>query len=1315
MMAVIPFTRQRFSIPTVRPSGTGEVLRAPTGAERVRIKPISPVETIRRQQEAVEVIGGIGRVRIPFFKERVFAVPSPDPLKVVITEIAARTPELVVNLPMAAVNFFRKNINTIVAGKPVKTEQFKTILGFDPKRFNISDEVLTDTTTALFKQADIEEQKNPSRGDSKIALENAIKATAKTVLPDVIDVLFGFDISRGLIKAGIPAARVAVRQLPDELLYKIQISEIPTNEVIGSLTGSNPTARATQFIQGLSNEERKQLFGLSRQYEALGREAVAVAEREPTALGRFARVPFSRTPIEARPARALPGLVSEEGLDFRFAPGLKIERVRRVGGEPEIPREATFPIDKISGGERGGFGGVIENYKARIKVGEKLKPIILGEPENGIYPIVDGEHRFQAYKELGFKEIPVVFKGKKKEVAVAPEFVPEAELRSRIEILQETLDEIPAWKLWKFANKSTKELPEMTGEKARGAFRKLGDTKLSELYGFDVSEERVLRDFEDAKKIMADIKNLQEELAVTKLKAIEKKQFIREVPPEKVEVEELFGEAPKIVAPAIARAPVEIPVSAPVVFTIEKRATNLQHHLEALGGLQSPDIVRDLNEIAGYNFKDIQGLKDALATSAKTTGVSRAKMSPEMREIYKQIGAQRQEKELPGSVQHRLKQVHGIEEWKKATIEQLQGVLNDLKQLQKGDSFLTDKQLTGLKYYLEEGKFGKDSRVVTKREIVEKFKDNREIMDGVLTKWIANTGFPSVDIKQGHPVIRRIVDNADIELRAADRTAKENIQKLNELMDSAEGSRPQGVLKRDTGKVIFQRMGGDTAIELTAKELEVVNFLKSEFNRFREALGLQRYRKNYITHIEQGFFEKVLDQGVIPAIQSYMKPNTVDIPTDIMLALDNIIGSEKFFRFALQRKGGLVPTTNIRRIYRDYSTLAETKLALDKFLPEAQAAQQLLLRGKSALWLKQFLQNLKGRALDFKFRSGKMGWVARTADKVVDIGYLRLLALNIKSAAKNIIGGEVNSFVYQTIDRYLIGKQRIILHPKRAHKIISELGLLDGSYVDVARQKIISKGKKVTDVLLYGLMQASEYEIRGSFLLGQMTAEEWTSGTLTPQRFREILDGIAITQGIYTKVDSPLFVQTVMGRAVLQFGRWKITNALLVRRITTAAKAEIKAGNYKGENTRKILKMLIASGAVMYLAYELGKQGYEQGEKVAKAGAELVLTIVSFMTGETIYEALAKNPTLQTFGDIVYTLQELASYITFGIVDEPRQLQFQRGIDEVYVSALQTLGLQGKEEPSVGGIDFGFGEKAGIRGIAPIDFGFQRLRMPSIR
>src|SRR3990167_8088651 len=1295
MMAVIPFTRQRFSIPTVRPSGTGEVLRAPTGAERVRIKPISPVETIRRQQEAVEVIGGIGRVRIPFFKERVFAVPSPDPLKVVITEIAARTPELVVNLPMAAVNFFRKNINTIVAGKPVKTEQFKTILGFDPKRFNISDEVLTDTTTALFKQADIEEQKNPSRGDSKIALENAIKATAKTVLPDVMDVLFGFDISRGLIKAGIPAARLAVRQLPDELLYKIQISEIPTNEVIGSLTGSNPTKRATQFIQGLSNEERKQLFSLSRQYEALGREVVGVAEREPTALGRFARVPFTRTPIEARPARALPGLVSEERPDFRFAPGLKTERVKRVGGELEIPKDLQplaqearrkadtvlklmgnelediniigstaggklkpndldilitpkkslgeltsdklhdrialqkvfedelkplFPDKKIhitiskydptrgakmSLGELESLATEARKYKSAeefaentiIRSGMVLKPgettiklseldrkkidSAIQEQKNSLREAISRKDTTQTMIEQakvslleGIKQdknfiidfYNQAVKAKKpalplRETTVAPEFVSETELRSRIEILQETLDEIPAWKLWKFANKSTKELPEMTGEKARGAFRKLGDTKLSELYGFDVSEERVLRDFEDAKKIMADIKNLQEELAVTKLKAIEKKQFIREVPPEKVEVEELFGEAPKIVAPAIARAPVEIPVSAPVVFTIEKRATNLQHHLEALGGLQSPDIVRDLNEIAGYNFKDIQGLKDALATSAKTTGVSRAKMSPEMREIYKQIGAQRQEKELPGSVQHRLKQVHGIEEWKKATIEQLQGVLNYLKQLQKGDSFLTDKQLTGLKYYLEEGKFGKDSRVVTKREIVEKFKDNREIMDGVLTKWIANTGFPSVDIKQGHPVIRRIVDNADIELRAADRTAKENIQKLNELMDSAEGSRPQGVLKRDTGKVIFQRMGGDTAIELTAKELEVVNFLKSEFNRFREALGLQRYRKNYITHIEQGFFEKVLDQGVIPAIQSYMKPNTVDIPTDIMLALDNIIGSEKFFRFALQRKGGLVPTTNIRRIYRDYSTLAETKLALDKFLPEAQAAQQLLLRGKSALWLKQFLQNLKGRALDFKFRSGKMGWVARTADKVVDIGYLRLLALNIKSAAKNIIGGEVNSFVYQTIDRYLIGKQRIILHPKRAHKIISELGLLDGSYVDVARQKIISKGKKVTYVLLYGLMQASEYEIRGSFLLGQMTAEEWTSGTLTPQRFREILDGIAITQGIYTKVDSPLFVQTVMGRAVLQFGRWKITNALNGRRITTGEKVEIKAGN----------------------------------------------------------------------------------------------------------------------------------------------------------
>ena len=293
----------------------------------------------------------------------------------------------------------------------------------------------------------------------------------------------------------------------------------------------------------------------------------------------------------------------------------------------------------------------------------------------------------------------------------------------------------------------------------------------------------------------------------------------------------------------------------------------------------------------------------------------------------------------------------------------------------------------------------------------------------------------------------------------------------------------------------------------------------------------------------------------------------------------------------------------------------------------------------------------------------------------MDIGYIRLLGLNMWSAVKNVVGGEANSFVFQPFHKYITGKKRFLANPKKTYKIISELGLLDGSYVDVAKQSIITKGKKVTDTVLYGAMQAAEYEIRGSYLLGEMTQAEWKAGKVTAQRLREIMDGIAITQGIYTKVDSPLFTQTVLGRGALQFGRWKITNSLLVRRIAKGMKAEITVGNYTGQNTQRMLKMLMVSGTGMYLGYELGKAGYDKGKKAAEAGAELVLTIFDLMSGRLIYDAMANNPTIDTLGSIVFTMEQLAHYISFGIVDEPRKIKFQQGIQDSYVAGLKTLGL----------------------------------------
>lgn len=653
----------------------------------------------------------------------------------------------------------------------------------------------------------------------------------------------------------------------------------------------------------------------------------------------------------------------------------------------------------------------------------------------------------------------------------------------------------------------------------------------------------------------------------------------------------------------------------------------------------------------------------------------------EANKIRKAIGFQRHIKELSNKTISRIKTAHKIEKGlKQASSEELKVVLEEAKKLKKGDKFLTRKQIKGLEHYIKEGKFDKDPLLITKREMVEKFKEQKDLFESGLMKFLTTYLFPTVDIKEGHPVIEKVVDETDIVWRDAMKKIKAINEDFNKIVTRAERSRKQGIFKRETGKRIFQRMSGED-VELTPEEMDAVTYLRDYFEKARKDLKLERYRQNYITHLEEDLLEKVVNKGLIKAIQDYMKPKDTNIPVDIMLALDHIMGSEKFFRFALKRKGIVTPTKNIRRILREYSSILETKKALDKVLPEAQASQQLLLKRESSIWMKRFIQNMKGRALDFDFRMGKMGWISRLADRLIDFGYIRLLSFNYWSALKNVVGGESTSLAYQAFGNYLKGKYRLIVHPKKANKIITDSGLLEGSYVDIASQNIVKRGKKWINGVLYAGYQIGEYELRGSYFLGELTNEEWKTGEITPERFREILDGIAITQGIYTKVDSPLFAQTTLGRTVMQFARWRIVNAMLVKRIAGAAVKDAKAGKWKSENIRKLLKVFFITAAGLYLEYQLAAAGYKKAKQAAGAAAELLRNIIKLVSMETIYDMIANNPLVSTLGDFAYTMQQLLNYVLGDmIIEEPSQLEFRHGIEETYVTILRYLGVQKSKE-----------------------------------
>jgi hypothetical protein len=638
------------------------------------------------------------------------------------------------------------------------------------------------------------------------------------------------------------------------------------------------------------------------------------------------------------------------------------------------------------------------------------------------------------------------------------------------------------------------------------------------------------------------------------------------------------------------------------------------------------------------------------------------------------------EKELSNITVSRIKKFIGIENIKQLQKElkgkysiqpQVQKLIDYLDKFEKGDKLLSEKQLEGLKDIIKELP---EPEITPKRIVIDQFGDKEEILPVGITGRIMNELMPTVDIKEGHPLIEGIVNKADELLTfAGQEVNRRNIQ-LNLMLTKAEKSRQLKLgekIKRliaPQNREILEALSGK-GIDLTKEEVAVVAYLKNFFKMVRKDLQLEKYRKHYVTHLEQPLMEKIVSKGFFKAIDDFFKKEKPsDIPINLMLELDNIIGSEKFFKFALERKGGIKPTTNIRRIIHAYSNLYETKKALDQILPEGQAITKLLLQNRSAMWMKRYLQNLKGRGLDQNFRTGKMAWVARLADGIVDLGYIKLLGLprGIWSGLKNLVAGEANAIIVQDFHKYLIGKQRFFSNPKKAIEMANKYGVLEGTFAEYA-QKGIGKFKKIQDLLLIQ-QRAGEYEIRGSMFMAELTDREFITGEISQEKLHKINDLIAISQGRFTKTETPLILQTWYGRMFMQMNRWRITNFMLTNRLIKGTIKELKAGKKNGKNTQGLAKAFLFYGIGMYLYWELAKAGYERISKIVKSMAETLNNMVEIVTGKVIVDTLTDNPTYSLLKEFFFTIQNLANYIAPALVEEPQRMEFQKGIEETYIA-----------------------------------------------
>lgn len=161
-----------------------------------------------------------------------------------------------------------------------------------------------------------------------------LSAGYRTALMAGFDLLMGV----GIAKQGLPLARKAVSTLPESLLNKLIIKKIPADEIINTLTGSNPTEGANNFIKNLPNEERIALWRVAREYEKL-KLPVEITSKEPTALGEFAGIkPTEMGPTEVSPQRQLPGY-AEVVPRAEFGGAGEVPKKPVGFGEAKIPKE----------------------------------------------------------------------------------------------------------------------------------------------------------------------------------------------------------------------------------------------------------------------------------------------------------------------------------------------------------------------------------------------------------------------------------------------------------------------------------------------------------------------------------------------------------------------------------------------------------------------------------------------------------------------------------------------------------------------------------------------------------------------------------------------------------------------------------------------------------------------------------------------------------------------------------------------------------------------------------------------------------------
>lgn len=367
---------------------------------------------------------------------------------------------------------------------------------------------------------------------------------------------------------------------------------------------------------------------------------------------------------------------------------------------------------------------------------------------------------------------------------------------------------------------------------------------------------------------------------------------------------------------------------------------------------------------------------------------------------------------------------------------------------------------------------------------------------------------------------------------------------------------------------------------------------------------LSRFKGVYFPHSPMSFLERWKDDGFIAGIKGAWQNLTEQkIDFDAAGPSGEVLGYEKFLKYALKREGVNRYSKNAARVSMAYAAAFEKKLALDAIIPKIDAYVFSLQRGaeKTALdpeglgidgqlrtFVKEWLNNKKGRRKKLIFSQGS-GFDATMRGLKLFLS-LKDLGINIITGLGSIGGNVWGVYNGLALPQFKNGVVRAISKKgnqmgRKYHGVIGEPIMED----------LISASNDIGDTLKAGafaLLQTLAYRAKRQFFLGSLTKEEWASGQVSRQRLAQI----KLEMARFLPLED---VKSVIGstsevQAAFMYKSWAVPLLFSAYRNAGRLLADLKAAESSGDVARaftsdasiKLLKSTIGSLG-LYLFFNL--------------------------------------------------------------------------------------------------------------------------------